>query len=73
MGAFWGSLAAAGIGMSDLFGRRVVNTSGPVTAAFVMQLFAIVTAVVSVQVFESAFAVPDMVWGALSGLRRLLR
>lgn len=68
MGALWGSLAALGIGLSDLFGRRVVNVSGAVTAALVMQFVAVLTALVSVLAFESTWANDDMAWGALSGL-----
>ena len=68
MGAFWGSLAAVGIGMSELFGRRVVNTAGAVTAALVMQMIGAVTALISVAFFASEFAIDDMAWGALSGL-----
>lgn len=68
MGAFWGSLAALGIGLSDLFGRRVVNVAGAITAALIMQAVAVVTALVSVPAFDSRWANDDMSWGALSGL-----
>jgi drug/metabolite transporter (DMT)-like permease len=67
MGAFWGSLAAIGIGMSELFGRRVVNAAGAVTGALVMQIIGMFTALVSVLFFASEFATDDMAWGALSG------
>lgn len=68
MGAFWGSLAALGIGLSDLFGRRVVNVSGAITAALIMQAIAVITALASVPAFDSTWANDDMAWGALSGL-----
>jgi len=68
VGAFWGSLAALGIGLSDLFGRRIVNTAGPITAALAMQVIGCLTALVSVLFFASELAAPDMAWGALSGL-----
>ena len=68
MGAFWGSLAAMSIGTSELFGRRVVNTAGAITAALVMQLIGALTALVSVAFFASEFTTIDMAWGALSGL-----
>ena len=67
MGAFWGSMAALSIGMSELFGRRVVNTAGALTAGFVMQVVGTLTALVSVVFFASEFAMNDMAWGALSG------
>lgn len=68
MGAFWGSLAAVGIGMSELFGRRVVNAAGALTAALTMQMIGMFTALVSVAFFASEFTSIDMAWGALSGL-----
>lgn len=68
MGAFWGSLAAIGIGMSELFGRRVVNVAGALSAALVMQLVAIITSLTSVGFFASELVGIDMLWGALSGL-----
>lgn len=68
MGAFWGSMAALGIGLSDLFGRRVVDRAGALSAAFVMQLIAIPAGLVSVLFFASEFGAVDMGWGALSGL-----
>jgi len=68
MGAFWGSLAAIGIGVSELFGRRVVNVAGPLSAALLMQIVAIATSLVSVLFFASELGTVDMAWGALSGL-----
>lgn len=68
MGAFWGSMAALGIGASDLFGRRVVNVSGPVTAAIIMQVFGILSAAGALLFVSSEFVWVDMGWGALSGL-----
>ena len=68
MGAFWGALAALGIGASDLFGRRVSNGASPLTAALAMQVVGMCTALVSVLFFSSEFGAVDMMWGGLSGL-----
>ena len=68
MGAFWGSMSALGIGLSDLFGRRVVNVAGAVTAALFMQMIGGVAAAVTVLFFESEWSTVDMAWGAASGL-----
>lgn len=61
-------MAALGIGISDLFGRRVVNTSSPITAAVIMQLFGIATSAGALLFVASTFAWSDFGWGALSGL-----
>jgi len=53
--------------MSDLFGRRIVHVSGPVTAAFGMQIIGLITALVSVILFASEWSNVDMALGALSG------
>jgi len=68
VGAFWGSLAALGIGLSDLFGRRVVDRAGAITAALMLQVVGAVTALISVFFFASEFTQVDMAWGALSGV-----
>ncbi|MEM8923815.1 MAG: DMT family transporter [Actinomycetota bacterium] len=68
IGAFWGTLAALGIGASDLFGRRIVQRVGPVTAAFVMQVVGAMVAAMAVTVVGGRPTLLDLLWGALSGL-----
>ncbi len=68
MGAVFGSLGALSIGLSDLFGRRVVVASSALTAAAVMQFVAIFTSVIAVGVEDSRFQAADLGLGALSGV-----
>lgn len=68
MGAFWGGMAALGIGVSDLFGRRIVLAASAVTAAFVLQVMGAVAALVLVLVVPSRFGWVALGWGAVSGL-----
>ena len=68
MGAFWGGLAAIGIGVSDLFGRRIVIAASAVTAALVLQVMGVVAALALVPVVPSRFGWADGGWGAVSGL-----
>ena len=68
MAAVLGLLAAFGIGLSDLFGRRVVLAASAVTAATVMQLFAMLATLAFAVVTASAFHLGSFVWGCLSGL-----
>jgi drug/metabolite transporter (DMT)-like permease len=68
VGAFWGSLAAISIGLSEFFGRPIAVRSGALTPAFTMQVVGALTALVSVLFFASEWANDDMAWGALSGL-----
>lgn len=68
LGAFWGSLTAASIGVSDLFGRRVVEASTALNAAAVMQFFALLTSLASIGLIDSVFVSSEFGIGALSGL-----
>lgn len=68
MAAVLGLLSALGIGLSDLFGRRVVLAASAVTAATAMQLFAALATFVFALVTASAFDVASFLWGCLSGV-----
>lgn len=68
MGALWGALSAASIGVSDLFGRRVVAASTALTGAVVMQFFAMIVSFGAVFVLASDFGGGDFLLGAFSGL-----
>lgn len=68
MAAIWGLLAAMGIGLTELFGRRVVSISGALTAAFVVQAVAAMSALASVAVVSSSLSWNGLVLGALSGV-----
>ena len=68
MGAIFGSLTALSIGLSDLFGRRVVLASSVMTAASVMQLVAVGASVLTLGLIGSEYRADDVVVGALSGL-----
>ncbi len=60
-------MTALGIGLSDLFGRRVVSASSAVTATVGIQLFAVVISLAAVRVVPSQFDLGDAVLGGLSG------
>lgn len=68
MGVVFGLLTSLSIGMSDLFGRRVVNARGPIVAGTTMQFVAIVTSFVAVALVPSTFGWSDIGVGLLSGL-----
>jgi drug/metabolite transporter (DMT)-like permease len=68
MGAVLGLLAALSIGLSDLFGRRVVVASTAMTAALAMSVVAVVASVVTVVVIPSSFDTTDLLLGGVSGL-----
>lgn len=68
VGAFFGSLAALSIGTTELFGRKVVALSTVLTASFVLQVFASVTALISAIVLAGDWSTTDAAWGVLSGL-----
>ena len=68
LAALLGLLAAFGIGLSDLFGRRVVLAASAVTAATAMQLFAGVATFAFALVTASEFEPGPFLWGCLSGL-----
>lgn len=63
-----GLLAALTIGLSDLFGRKIVGASGPLTAAASMQIFAALTVVVIAVADRSEFVARAFAFGGLSGL-----
>ena len=63
-----GLVAAAMIGLSDLFGRRVVNASSATTAAAAMQITSAVVAVLLAVMTASRFDSTAFVWACLSGV-----
>jgi drug/metabolite transporter (DMT)-like permease len=68
MGAIFGALTAMGIGLSDLFGRRVVNASHALTATAVVQLVAIITSVAVLGIVDGDPLRRDLAVGLVSGL-----
>lgn len=68
MGALLGTLGALAIGLSDLFGRRIVLASSPLAAAVVLQLSGGVISAATVAVIPSAWLWPDVGRGLVSGL-----
>ncbi len=68
MAAVLGLLAAMSIGMSDLFGRKVINASTVVTAGSSMQIFGSAAMVVVAATSGSRFDLGDFAWGSLSGV-----
>ncbi len=68
MGALFGSLGALCIGLSDLFGRRVVAASSALTASAAMQFVAFLLALVVAQLDQGQPLSTDLVLGGLSGL-----
>lgn len=61
-------MVSLGIGGSDLFGRKVVNASHPLTASFATQFMATLATLIGVIVVSSEFAIDDFARGAVSGL-----
>lgn len=68
LAAVLGMLSALGIGLSDLFGRRVVLAASAVTAAMAMQLFAALATLGFAIMTASDFHTGSFLWGCLSGL-----
>ncbi|MEJ7799350.1 MAG: hypothetical protein WKF60_02450 [Ilumatobacter sp.] len=68
MGAFFGALSAVSIGLTDLFGRHVVNRRGSLVAAMIIQAVATVASVSALLVIASRFDIGDVVIGAVSGV-----
>lgn len=68
MGAVFGLLGALLIGLSDLFGRRVVERSSATAAAAAMQFVAIFAGLFSMAIVASRFGWRDFGIGAVSGL-----
>ena len=67
-GAVFGLIGALLIGISDLFGRRVVAASSATTAAAAMQLFAAFTGLGALAIVSSEFGGRDLAIGAVSGI-----
>ncbi len=61
-------MSALGIGLSDLFGRRVVLAASAVTAATAMQLFSALATLAFALVTASEFEMGSFLWGCLSGV-----
>ncbi len=68
MGVIFGLLSALSIGLSDLFGRRVVNARGPILTGTVMQFVAIFTSLFALVIVSSELIWDDLLVGLLSGL-----
>lgn len=68
MGALFGIIGALGIGLSDLFGRRIVLVSSPLTAAVVLQLSGGVIAAATMAFLPSAWLWSDAARGVVSGI-----
>ncbi|NNF53125.1 MAG: DMT family transporter [Acidimicrobiales bacterium] len=68
MGVVFGLLAALSIGLSDLFGRRVVHRTGPISAAVPMQALAFLTSAVTLVFISSEWSAGDLIIGLLSGV-----
>ena len=68
MGALFGIVGALGIGLSDLFGRRIVLASSALTAAVVLQLTGGLVAAATLAVLPSTWLWPDAGRGIVSGI-----
>ena len=68
MGALFGSLTALSIGLSDLFGRHVVNRRGAVLAAVVVQAVGVAASAIMLAFVASKLIAGDLLIGAVSGL-----
>ncbi|MEM7092425.1 MAG: hypothetical protein AAF567_05450 [Actinomycetota bacterium] len=68
MGALFGSMAAFAIGMSELFGRKVVARSGPVTAGIALQIVSVLATIPVALLVGGSWVWADMWFGTISGL-----
>ncbi|MEM7275337.1 MAG: DMT family transporter [Actinomycetota bacterium] len=68
MAAFLGVLSALSIGISDLFGRRLIAASSALTAGATMQLFSLVFVLMVAAATASPIEVAPIGWGGVSGL-----
>ncbi len=68
MGALFGIVGALGIGLSDLFGRRIMLASSALTAAVVLQLSGGLLAAASMLVLPSEWLPVDAALGVVSGV-----
>lgn len=68
MGALFGTIGALCIGLSDLFGRRIMAVASPLTVAIVLQFSGGMVSVVALLIVPSQFNADDMVRALISGL-----
>ncbi len=68
MGALFGIVGALGIGLSDLFGRRIMLASSALTAAVILQLSGGLLAAATMAVLPSEWIVADAALGVVSGI-----
>lgn len=68
MGALFGALTALSIGLSDLFGRHVVNRRGAIVASVVVQAVGVVASFALVFAISSELVAADLAIGFASGL-----
>lgn len=68
MGALLGIVGALGIGLSDLFGRRIMLASSALTAAVVLQVSGGLLAAATMTVLPSEWIVADAALGVVSGI-----
>ncbi len=68
MGALFGIIGALGIGLSDLFGRRIMLASSALTAAVVLQVSGGLLAAATMTVLPSEWIVADAALGVVSGI-----
>ena len=68
MGALYGILTALSIGVSDLFGRRVVARRGALVASMVIQAVAVVVSAMLLFVVDGDFVGRDVAIGLASGV-----
>ncbi|MDH3295531.1 MAG: EamA family transporter, partial [Acidimicrobiia bacterium] len=67
LAVFFGLMAAACIGMSDLFGRRVARASSSITAASAIQIVSGLAATLLAVTSNSVVTSESLSWGCLSG------
>ncbi|NOX31852.1 MAG: hypothetical protein GXP35_17675 [Actinobacteria bacterium] len=67
MGALFGTLSALGVGLGDLYGRRVALKSSYITVAASLQFVAIFSSLAAVVFVSSQFTLRDIALGGLSG------
>lgn len=68
MGALFGTLSALAIGLADLFARRVVRASTPLTASVAVSVVALATGAVAVVLLGSTMRGDDLLLGVVSGV-----
>lgn len=68
MGALLGLLSSLMIGLSDLFGRKIVRVAGVASGSLTLQLAAMSTALLSVVLFGGVFSAHDVLIGLVSGI-----